>query len=332
MTTATAATATVPTLADLVLVRMALPSNTPKRVRDDVGKLFEQGFREDTFDEVRNELAAAGHLTKGKRNTFAVTDAGRAEVLHILDVPELPPKTNWANVVAKYLLPRATGLSAEAAARLKTADGLAAFYLAGKYDLGRRAGGSVDKVLEAVACRELGFPEETTLAGLLEAVLNKLIGSDRRLTRKELKAQLPLFETGFSGPKLKADEIRQRLVRDWLADRPRDEDPRQVEAFDLPAFAATVLALARVSPPAERFHDNKAFIAPLWRAGQREPNFPRLSLDEFKQRLLEANAAGLLHLSRADLVQAMDPRLVAESETAYLNATFHFVLLEGGAA
>jgi hypothetical protein len=52
-------------------------------------------------------------------------------------------------------------------------------------------------------------------------------------------------------------------------------------------------------------------------------------LPEFKQRLVEANAQHLLHLSRADLVEAMDPELVAESRTSYLNATFHFVLLEG---
>ena len=63
-------------------------------------------------------------------------------------------------------------------------------------------------------------------------------------------------------------------------------------------------------------------------ASQREPNFPRLTLGEFKHRLVEANSQHLLHLSRADLVQAMDPQLVAESETTLLNATFHFVLLE----
>ena len=70
------------------------------------------------------------------------------------------------------------------------------------------------------------------------------------------------------------------------------------------------------------------FIAALWRTSQREPNFPRLSLPEFKQRLVDANSQSLLHLSRADLVQAMDPRMVAESETTFLNATFHFVLVE----
>jgi hypothetical protein len=122
------------------------------------------------------------------------------------------------------------------------------------------------------------------------------------------------------------------MVREWLtSDEPvgSHRRPSPVEPLDLSEFAATMRKLAATSPPQDCFHDNKVFIAPLWRASQREPNFPRLSLAEFKQRLVEANTRGLLHLSRADLVQAMDPQLVAESETAHLNATYHFVLLEG---
>ncbi len=38
-----------------------------------------------------------------------------------------------------------------------------------------------------------------------------------------------------------------------------------------------------------------------------------------------ANNARMLDLSRADLVQAMDPDAVRLSEMHYLNATFHFV-------
>lgn len=122
--------------------------------------------------------------------------------------------------------------------------------------------------------------------------------------------------------------LRRLLIRDGLATRPARR-PEPVEPFDLPVFANTVLRLARDSRPEDRFHDNKVFIAPLWRACQGEPAFPRLTLPEFKRRLVEANARHLLHLSRADFVQAMDPALVAESETVYLNATFHFVRLGG---
>ncbi len=175
------------------------------------------------------------------------------------------------------------------------------------------------QVLEAVACKQLGFSGETTLEGLLCTVLSKLMGSER-LTKKKLAEQLPLFETGLTSRK--AVDARQKVVRDWLA------NSQNAEPFDLTAFAATVRTLAANSPPEDRFHANKVFIAALWRATQREPNFPRLSLQEFKERLVEANSHNLLHLSRADLVQAMDPRLVADSETEYLNATFHFVLLE----
>ena len=157
------------------------------------------------------------------------------------------------------------------------------------------------------------------------------MGSER-LTKEKLVKQLPLFETGLTA--VSADAVRRKVVRDWLGGapvppQPRAAEPRRPEPFDLPVFAATVRALAASSPPEDRFHDNKVFIAALWRASQREPNFPRLSLPEFKQRLVEANSQHLLHLSRADLVQAMDPQLVADSETVYLNATFHFVLLEG---
>ncbi len=83
-------------------------------------------------------------------------------------------------------------------------------------------------------------------------------------------------------------------------------------------------AAARVCPTG-RFGDNKVFIAHVWRAVQSDPGFATMDLPAFKERLAEANNARLLDLSRADLVQAMDPEDVRESEVHYLNATFHFV-------
>jgi hypothetical protein len=279
---------------------------------------------------LRGALASDGFLMKGKRNTFAVTDAGRQRALHFLGVTELPARINWSTVISKYLFPKATGLSASAAAKLDNGDKLAAFILKRKYGLAAGAGSTVNGVLEAIACKQLGFSEETTLEDLLCAVLSHLIGSER-LAKEQLVKQLPLFETGLTAAT--ADAVRGKVVRDWLGTEVRPLPGREApapEPLDLNDFARTVRALAASSPPQDRFHDNKVFIAALWRASQREPSFPRLSLPEFKQRLVEANSRNLLHLSRADLVQAMDPQLVADSETVYLNATFHFVLLEGG--
>ena len=340
MTTALA-TPSVTAVADLVLVRMTLPSKkpvAPSAVRKDVSKLLDSEMSSAELDDLRGELASAGFLTKGKRNTFALTDAGRERALGFLGVAELPPRTNWSTVIATYLFPKAAGLSTDAAAKLDSGDKLVAFVLKRKYELDVGSGSTVNQVLEAVACKQLAFADETTLDGLLCAVLSRLMGSER-LPKEKLAEQLPLFETGLTAAS--ADAARCKMVRDWLGGAPRPQPlprpspppsqppPPPVEPFDLPAFAATLRALAAGSPPEDRFHDNKVFIVAVWRESQREPNFPRLSLPEFKQRLVEANSQNLLHLSRADLVQAMDPQWVADSETVYLNATFHFVLVEG---
>ena len=118
--------------------------------------------------------------------------------------------------------------------------------------------------------------------------------------------------------------------------QPSAQQPRLVETsraepvgaeFDLPAFAQTVKAAVRDCPTG-RFGDNKVFISHVWRRLRDEPGFPAMDLPAFKQRLTEANNARLLTLSRADLVQVMDPTDVRESETRDLNAAFHFVLLE----
>jgi hypothetical protein len=305
---------------------MGLPSATPKKIREDIGKLLEADMSAAEVDDLRNELARAGFLTKGKRKTFALTDAGRERALRFLGVAELSPKTTWSTVIARYLFPKAAGLSASAAAKLDRADKLAAFVLSRKYGLDARAGLTVRQVIEAIACKELGFPAETTLNGLLCVVLSRLLGSER-LSREQLVRQLPLFQTGLKDAN--AEAVRRKVVRDWLSNPAPRSSSAPAEPLDLAAFAATVRALAATSPPQDRFHDNKVFIVALWRGSQRELNFPRLSLAQFKQRLIEANAQHLLHLSRADLVQAMDPQLVADSETVHKNATFHFVLLEG---
>ncbi len=335
-------------VADLILVRMILPSKrpaAPKVVRQDVGKLLHTELPDAHFHELRSELASAGLLTSGKRNTFTVSDAGRRRALHFLGVAELPSPIKWSTVIARYVFPKAAGTSPAEAAALNSGDKLTAHLLKKKYELPAGAGSSVNQVLEAIVCKELGFTQETTLNGLMCAVLSELLGSER-LTKEKLVKQLPLFQTGLAA--VTADAVRGAVVRDWLTrvhgavqrrQAPVDETfdehgetgapkPPVDDHFDLPDFAATVHALAAHSQPEDRFHDNKVFIAALWRAAQREPNFPHLSLPQFKQRLVEANSQNLLHLSRADLVQAMEPHLVSESETVHLNATFHFVLIE----
>jgi hypothetical protein len=72
-----------------------------------------------------------------------------------------------------------------------------------------------------------------------------------------------------------------------------------------------------------RFGPRKVFIAALWR---RVGSQLGMSLPELKSWLFEQHRARELLLARADLVAAMDPKLVAESAMQQGNAEFHFVV------
>jgi len=99
-------------------------------------------------------------------------------------------------------------------------------------------------------------------------------------------------------------------------------------------------ALATVQG-AGRFGDRKVFIASLWAMmlhieAQTRGTLPcGATLEHFKAWLLRGlrltrdgteRGAPLVVLARADLVAAMDPTMVAASETVTDGATFHFVL------
>ncbi len=95
---------------------------------------------------------------------------------------------------------------------------------------------------------------------------------------------------------------------------------------ELPAFAARALAAARLVGPEGRFPEGQRNAEKIYIYAVAEAMGEPLT-SAFRARLVEAHRANLLSLSRADLVSAMTPEKVAASETAYLNATFHFVRL-----
>lgn len=330
MTAVLAPPAALSTTADLVLVRMALPGKSaPSKVRNDVGKLLGITLSAAELDDLRRSLTTDRFLVLGKRNVFTVTPEGRERAARFLKLEEFPPQLTWKQVIAKHLFPRAAGLTAEQAAKLDSGEQLAAHLLKQRFGLNGGTVGTLQQVIKAFVCKQLGYADEQSLDDIYCLVLSRLLGTEQRLKKKGIERQVANHQLNV--PNLKAESIRTRVIRESLAARtvqiPKPDVPP--EPFDLSAFANTVLKLARISPPDDRFHDNKVFIAPLWRTSQQESSFPRLTLAEFKACLLKANREGLLHLSRADLVQAMDPQLVAESETAHLTATFHFVRLEG---
>jgi hypothetical protein len=107
--------------------------------------------------------------------------------------------------------------------------------------------------------------------------------------------------------------------------RPEPRKFSPVLRSELAIFAEEVKTIANSLYSENRFGRYKVFIAPIWTKAFSST----MTREEFDAAIISAHRNGFLHLCRADLVPAMDPRKVLESEVTYLGlATFHFVDLE----
>ena len=121
-------------------------------------------------------------------------------------------------------------------------------------------------------------------------------------------------------PRSELRALRDALVRSWLAGR----------ALGGRSFLDEVRDVTRLARDGV-FGDRKVFISAVWDVLRRRPQWSTVGLEDFKARLVAAHRAGDLVLARADLVAAMNPELVAASETATDGASFHFIVREAPA-
>jgi hypothetical protein len=92
-------------------------------------------------------------------------------------------------------------------------------------------------------------------------------------------------------------------------------------------LADEVNRVASLVPADGRFGQRKVFVAALFAALQVQSlACEGCDLADLKAFLIRANRDGRLALARADLVEAMDPGMVAHSEIRHLGAEFHFVI------
>ncbi len=117
-------------------------------------------------------------------------------------------------------------------------------------------------------------------------------------------------------------------MRRWLLPPARPVSTRseadRSAPFDLEEFVRDVVS-AMTHVTAGRWDGAKIFVNHVWRQLLTEGKAGGLDLDSFKAHLLEANRQGLLRLSRADLVFAMPPEDVRESEIPSFGDVFHFI-------
>jgi hypothetical protein len=281
-----------------------------------------------------------GKSKKAAPKLFLTAD-GRRRALEFLGVTELRPKTTWASLRKTYLPARALGVPVSTNALFKTFGSDVAFQavlLKRAYDLPITEIPKLDEATDALAWKLIGFDDvdqKFTLKSIKTALFNRALG-DRQVADFK-KAVIWLLAQRMGARRADVKELRDAVLRGWISREEADQQSSNPTAalqpahsdsaaglIDLPWFATRVISAAATCSTG-RFGDHKVFIAHVWQALQTDPEFQAMELATFKKHLAEANNARLLDLSRADLVQAMDPNDVHLSEVHYLNATFHFV-------
>jgi hypothetical protein len=331
-------------IGSLVLARLLSTrdkGDTAAKIKKDLEPLlvhrWEGAALTERIDRALGELESSGLvvLARGKSKKampkVMLTAAGRQQGLDFLGVVQLKPKTTWGSLKKTYLPACALALPASSDATFKalsTQNGFKAVLLTKQFSLPLAGCPTLKDATGALAWKLIGFDSNKafSVAEVQKALLDRELGEHRPASSK--KAINRLLAQRLGARRDDPKELREAVLRGWIDEHDLiGQEPPSLPPpleFDLPSFAERVKATARACPTG-RFGDSKVFVAHVWRTLQSDPLFRAMDLTAFKERLAEANNARLLDLSRADLVQAMDPNDVRQSEVHYLNATFHFV-------
>ncbi|AEI62087.1 hypothetical protein [Corallococcus macrosporus] len=284
------------------------------------------------FESLLESLLGGGTVALRGRSGLALTPTGRTAVLRFLHLDQPPRGLTWKKLKATHLVALSLDLPASKAvvARMKDADGVRAAALQRQHGLDAEEGLTLAQTRDRLLWRELGVETDRpfTLSAVQAHLLGKMLDTETKDPRKGVE-QLAARAAGAS--RADAEAVRLSLLRRFAVAQADDasEDEPEVraapgsEAQAAPAaFAERVLSVAR-DLPTGRFGANKVFISHVWKALQPEWR----TREAFNAALLEANRTRLLSLTRADLVSAMDPKDVAESEVQSFGASFHFVVV-----
>jgi cell pole-organizing protein PopZ len=279
-----------------------------------------------------------------------LTDEGRRALRGAFGLSRVP---TWTEVRDAHLPAFGLGLqpgSEQATGVVRSKDALAAAVLREHLEI--REGANLNAVCDALIAEALGLPPGPVTMNVIRAhVLARRAGVPAKGSLKEIGASVAA--DAVNAKKADRRSMLQAIGRRWVNEADALSTSRPAQATQStqpiqavpPAQAVQPAQPAQSGPPATpeallqvvretiprvgtdgRYGAEKVFVSAIWRSIERDHRLVDLSLDRFKRWLVNANRDGWLVLARADLVGAMDAKLVAESEIRDQGATFHFVL------
>ena len=276
----------------------------------------------------------------GQKIRWRVTERGEHLLADALNLQEGGKRPTWATLLKGPLMGAALGMVPRDSAQQKhlaSAPGLRARLLKQAHDLPVPELPTAKQAVDALLWRQLGV--ETDAAFNMTEVKRHLLAQILDMpgtTHKPGPLQNMVAARAAGASRNDVSALREAVVKSWLRDPSRKAsiEPAPATAAEPPpdgeAFAVRVGDAARHTPGGW-FGDTLVFINHVYSVYQKRYPEPAMTINDFKNRLVEAHRRGRLELARADLVAAMDRNDVLASETRYLNGTFHFIRIwQGG--
>jgi hypothetical protein len=339
----------------LILARLSVIGQRPPSIAQVSRTLHGMLARRFTGSEWRQCYATAfGSLCDEqlvRPKPLALTPAGKARLMSALGLDSAPRAKSWTEFKTRYL-PRLFFPEQRVGRRaIEPHAALLAERLGVSLPGTAKPSRVIEGVIEAWLKQELQLAGPVNLATVAAALLGRELGLRPRQTRGAVLRQSLALLSGATQPR--PDAVIDALAGRWLfgerapgaskngsgddthaprraptAKKIKNGSPDRRDAAFL-TRAASKIARAASSPTARAFGPSKVFIASVWESLATDPELRSLGEAGFKALLVDAHRQGLLALSRADLVAAMDPRDVAASEIRHGDVTYHFISREG---
>lgn len=327
---------------DFILVRLLLPGKTGltlKRIQDDLEPFFRHKYTAPEWNTLMegcwNELIHQGliEVDRSKKSEKAfLSDEGKQKAHQFIGVHSLPENVTWSTLVNQFLVAKALNVDvsqSEQRKKVSTAGGLRGAILKQAYDLKTSPTPTETQALDALLWKQLGVEtnRKFSLTSVKEHLLNQLLGIDPPVEFKKVK---PLVAAkAINARRNDPQELKRSVIRGFIDNQKNIPATETIQKSDSnEPFAKEVIQAAQQTQTGW-FGTNKVFISHVFSTYRQLYPHSSETLESFKSDLIAAHQQGKIILSRADLIEAMNPQDVVESETTYLNASFHFIRLPG---
>ena len=284
--------------------------------------------------EALGELRSQEMIEEMGPGRYLPTDEGVRAAKSYLGAEYFPKKLDWRTVKEKYLLARSLGIAISSAQDLKkisNADNIRAEVIRKGLELDLPELPTPVQAKGSASWFALGIKTKAslTLGALRTHLINHLLDTSRPLDEDQVFKLLAAKHAGARNSS--ASSLRKALLESLVTTSGRAAQAADARkpATDVSAFAHEVLKVAAETPTGRHGLD-KVFISHVWKHWQRKGSTEFRTIQEFKERLIEAHRTNELTLSEADLPDQLDRADLRDSVISYLNARFHFIRLTGG--